>query len=113
MAMTTRQAVYLRFFMHANARHGGTLLHEWLLERARAEGIGGGSVFRAVAGFGRHGVLRETHFFELADDLPLKVEFIVDPAQCDTLLALVREAGADLVYTRNAVEFGIIEGRPA
>jgi PII-like signaling protein len=28
-------------------------------------GIHGGSAFKAIAGFGRHGVLHEDHFFEL------------------------------------------------
>jgi Uncharacterized conserved protein len=51
------------------------LLSEWLLEQAKQHGLGGGSVFRAIAGFGRHGVLHEEQFFELADDLPVKVEF--------------------------------------
>lgn len=108
-----QQATHLRFFMHANARNHGKLLYQWLLEQARTQGIGGGSVFRAIAGFGRHGVLREEGFFELADDLPVKVEFILDDAQCDALLESVRAAGADLVFTRNPIQLGIIQRRPA
>ena len=104
-----QQGVYLRFFMHASARHEGKLLHEWLLEQARHEGIAGGSAFRAVAGYGRHGVLHEETFFELAGNLPLKVEFILDENDARRLLDIVRDSGAELVYARSPVEYGTLE----
>lgn len=103
-----RQGVNLRFFMHANARHDGMLLHEWLLEQARREGLAGGSVFRAVAGFGRHGVLHEESFFELAGDLPLNVEFVLGADDAERLLDIVRAAGTELVYVRTPVEYGVL-----
>jgi PII-like signaling protein len=103
------QGVYLRFFMHANARHEGKLLYEWLLEQARREGIAGGSVFRAVAGYGRHGVLHEEAFFELAGNLPLKVEFILGEDNATRLVDIVRSSGAELVYARSPVEYGVLE----
>ena len=101
--------VYLRFFMHANAKHRGMLLYEWILEQARHEGLAGGSVFRAIAGFGRHGILHEESFFELAGDLPLKVEFILGEAGAERLLSLVRASGAVLVYARSPVDYGVLE----
>jgi PII-like signaling protein len=101
------QGCALRFYMHENQRHRGTLLHEWLLEQARKRGIGGASAFRAVAGFGRHGVVSQQHFFELAGQLTVLVEFIVPAEEAEMLLAIVREDGAELFYTRSAVEFGL------
>ncbi len=59
----------LRFYVHENRKHGHIALFEWLLEQAKAMGIHGGSAFRAIAGFGRHGILHEEHFFELAADM--------------------------------------------
>lgn len=104
--------VYLRFFMHANAKHRGMLLYEWILEQAKREGLAGGSVFRAIAGFGRHGILHEESFFELAGDLPLKVEFILGEAETERLLAIVRASGAALVYARSPVAYGVLEAAP-
>jgi PII-like signaling protein len=103
-----RQGVNLRFFMHANARHRGMLLSEWLLEQARHKRLGGGSVFRAIAGFGRHGVLHEEQFFDLADDLPVKVEFLLGEAEAEQLLAAIRAEHPELVYARSQVEFGVL-----
>lgn len=100
--------VLLRFYTHVHARHEGLLVSEWLLELAKRHKLGGGSVFRATAGFGRHGVLHHEDFFELADDLPQKIEFLLSNPNAQTLLRLVREAGVELVYAWSPVHFGIL-----
>ncbi|MEW9624193.1 DUF190 domain-containing protein [Rhodanobacter geophilus] len=100
--------VQLRFYVHMHARHDGLLVSEWLLELAKRHKLGGGSVFRAIAGFGRHGVLHEEAFFELADDLPVVVEFLLRESEAEALLQQVRDAGAALVYARVPVRFGLL-----
>ena len=75
-------------------------------ERAKALGIHGGSAFRAIAGFGRHGSLRAEGFFEIAANLPVQVEFIVGEEQAQQLLNLLRAEKLSLPYTLSAVQFG-------
>jgi uncharacterized protein len=103
-----QQGAHLYFYCHAHTKHNGILLTEWLLEQAKKHGLGGGSVFRAIAGFGRHGVLHEEQFFELADDLPVKIEFLLADEQADALLQLVRDAGVDAVYARSPASFALL-----
>ena len=98
----------LRFYMHENQRHRGVPLYEWLLEEAKRRGIAGGSAFRAMAGFGRHGVISEQHFFELAGQTTVLVEFIVSDAEAQALLDIIREDGAELFYARFPAEFGLV-----
>jgi PII-like signaling protein len=105
---TLIDGVHLRFFTHVHAKHDGLLISEWILELAKRHRLGGGSVFRAIAGFGRHGVLHHEEFFELADDLPVKVEFLLRESEAETLLELVREAGVELVYARAPTRFGVL-----
>lgn len=62
------------FYVSEKQLHTGIPLHEWFLEEARALGIPGGSTFRAIAGYGRHGRLHEETFFELAGELAVRVE---------------------------------------
>lgn len=102
--------ICLKFYMHENRRHHGVLLYEWLLERARQLGIHGGSAFRAIAGYGRHGVLREAHFFELAGDLPIAVEFFISELEAERLLEAVRREKIPLFYARLAADYGVIQG---
>ena len=101
--------VYLRFYTHENRKVHGVLFYEWLLDRAKKAGIHGGTAFKAMAGFGRHGVVHEAKFFELAGDLTVEVEFIVSPEEADKLIALAREAGIRVFYARVPAEFDIIE----
>ncbi|TAL83445.1 MAG: DUF190 domain-containing protein [Rhodanobacter sp.] len=105
---TARPGVHLYFYCHARARHAGILVSEWLLEQAKRHALGGGSVFRAIAGFGRHGVLHEEQFFDLADDLPVKVEFLLTEDEADQLLQLARDAGIDAVYARSPAHYAVL-----
>lgn len=98
----------LRFYLHENQKLHGRLLYEWLLDEARAQGIHGGSAFRAISGFGRHGVLQEQHFFELAGAQTVLVEFIVEDAQADALLSHVRDSGAPMFFARFPAHFGVL-----
>ena len=102
------QGVYLKFYVTEKQRHEGSLLYEWLLEEAKKLGLPGGSAFRAIAGFGRHGRLHEESFFELAGELPVQVEFILNSALTDKLLDALRAHKLNLFYVRYAVESGVL-----
>ena len=79
--------VFFKLYVPQTAKHHGKLLYEWLLEEAHRIGIPGGSVFRTIAGYGRHGRMHEEHFFEMAGDLPVTVEFFAEGAAINSLLA--------------------------
>lgn len=102
-------AVALRFYVHQPRKHGKDLLYEWLLARAKEMGIHGGSAFFAAAGYGRHGVIHEQRFFELAEVLPVMVEFIIKPEQADQLLELVRAEKIHTFVTRTPTEVILID----
>ena len=107
------KGVHLRIYTYENRRIHGMLVYEWLLEHARQLEIQGGSAFRAIAGFGRHGQLHEQHFFELAGEVPVLVEFVVDDAACQRLLASLAQEPLQLFYTQAAVEYGEVGRDPA
>jgi PII-like signaling protein len=102
------QQVALRFYMHENHKQHGILLYEWLLENAKKNGVHGGSAFRAIAGYGRQGHLHEQHFYELAADLPVVVEFLLSSEEADAMLARLRAENVRVFYSRTAVEFGAL-----
>lgn len=83
-------------------------LYEWLLNEARELGVLGGSAFRAIAGFGRHGRLHDETFFELAGELAVKVEFILDDKLTEQLLQRVKAQGKQVFYTRQSLQSGIL-----
>jgi len=72
-------------------------------------GIRGGSAFRAMAGFGRHHVLHENHFFELAGTLTVEIEFIVTREEAEQLLELLRRENVHVFYADIPARFGVLE----
>lgn len=100
-------ATFLSFFVQEDRTHHGQLLYEWLLRQARQMGLSGGSAVKAVAGFGRHGLIHADHFFELAGDLPVEVSFVASAEEADRLVAAVTKAGLSLFWVRWPVECGV------
>lgn len=84
------------------------LLYEWLLREAQRTGLSGGSVFKAVAGFGRHGLMHDESFFELAGELPVQVEFVLDKSLADNLIATLQSQKLSLYYICYPVESGYL-----
>lgn len=100
------QATVLRFYVSEKQHHRSELMHEWLLRLGQQLELPGGSAFRAIAGYGKHGRLHEETFFELAGELAVAVEFILDAQQADKLLAAIAAEKLQLHYVRYAVETG-------
>jgi len=103
------KGICLKFYTYELQKHHGIVLYEWLLEFAKKNGIHGGSAFRAITGFGRHGVIHGEHFFELASDVPVEVEFIVSEKESIRLLELLRKEKTDLFYTKSEIEYGSLK----
>jgi PII-like signaling protein len=106
------KGIHLRLYTYENRKHHGLPVHEWLLERARKLGIHGGSAFKAMAGYGRHGKLHEQNFFELAGEEPVLVEFILTDGEADLLLGLLASEGLHLFYAQMPVEYGVAGDPP-
>lgn len=70
----------LRIFIGESDRHEGHPLHEWLLERAREQGLAGATVVRGLSGFGAHSRMHTAKILRLSEDLPIIIE-IVDTAE--------------------------------
>ena len=96
----------LSFYISEKQHHSGMPLYEWLLEEAKTLGVHGGSAFRAIAGFGRHGKMHEETFFELAGELAVKVEFVIDDALAEQLLERVRSQSMKIFYVKQPVQAG-------
>lgn len=101
------QGVYLKFYVQEQRRHHGVLAYEWLLEQAKKLGLPGGSAFRAIAGYGRHGKMHEEHFFELAGDLPVEVGFALTEEEGRRLLTHLAGEGLELFYIELPLVMGV------
>lgn len=104
------KGTYLIFFVPEGRTHHGALLYEWLLQQAHRLGLQGGTAFKAIAGFGRHGHIHADHFIELAGDLPVELTFMATDGEAERLLAFIQAEGLSLFYVRMLAECGVING---
>lgn len=100
--------VCLQLYTYEKQKHHGMLTYEWLLACAKNLQISGGIATRAIAGYGRHGIIHEEHFFELASDVPIIVSFILEQNKLNTFLERIKEESLHLFYTIGPVEAGTL-----
>lgn len=106
------QGSFLRFYVEEKQCHRGLLLWEWLLETANAQGIRGGTAFRAIGGFGHHHAVHESQFFELAGDIGIEVEFVANDEEICRLLAAIEREKIRVFYACIPAKFGVINPDP-
>ena len=79
----------LRVFIGESDRHDGQLLHEWIVMKARDEGLAGATVMRGMMGFGAHSRLHTFKIERLSQDLPIIVEIVDTREKLERFLALI------------------------
>jgi PII-like signaling protein len=95
----------LAFFTQQDHRHRGKTLAHWLVEEARALGIGGATLVPASEGFGRHRRIHSARFVELAD-APVEVVMAATIEEADRLFARLTAENVKLFYIKTPIEFG-------
>jgi len=96
----------LTFFTQQDRNHKGRPVAKWLVEEARAIGIGGATLTPAAEGFGHDRKLRSVHFFELTDQ-PLQVTMAVNEADAERLFARIKEEAMNIFFVKTPIEFGM------
>ena len=103
MRALTGEQMMVRIFFGESDRWKHRPLEAALLERLRAEGFAGATVFRGVAGFGANSVIHTTHLLELSGDLPVVVEVVDTEEHIDGLLRILDEMIDDGLVTMEKV----------
>lgn len=93
----------LRIFVGESDRCHGRLLYEWLVLKAREEGLAGATVLRGLMGFGAHSRLHTFKIERLSADLPIVIEIVDTRDKLERFLALVdSEIGEGLATLEKA-----------
>lgn len=67
-------AILLRIFIGESDHFKGKPLYMHIIEMLKAEGIAGATVFRGIAGFGKHSRIHTTSILRLSTDMPILIE---------------------------------------
>jgi len=94
----------LRIFVGESDKHDGTPLYEWIVRKAREQGLAGATVLRGLEGFGAHSRLHTAKILRLSSDLPIVVEIVDTEEKIESFLPLVDAAIPEGLVTLEKVE---------
>jgi uncharacterized protein len=87
--MLPQEGYLLRIFIGESDKHDGKLLYEWIVLKAREEGLAGATVMRGMMGFGAHSRLHTFKIERLSQDLPVVIEIVDTREKLEKFLSLV------------------------
>jgi len=101
-ALDGEQTLVRIFIGESDRWHHQSLAHA-LVERLRAEGFAGATVFRGVAGFGARSVLHTTQLLRLSVDLPMVIEVVDSDEHVARLIPILDEMVSEGLVTMERV----------
>jgi uncharacterized protein len=66
----------LRIFIGDSDRYEGRPLYEWLVIKAKEQGLAGATVLRGLMGFGANSRVHTAKILRLSEDLPVIIEIV-------------------------------------
>jgi PII-like signaling protein len=94
----------LRIFIGENDSYEGLALHEWIVRKARENGLAGATVLRGLEGYGAHSRLHTARVLRLSSDLPIVVEIVDTEEKIEAFLPLIDGAIGEGLATVERVE---------
>lgn len=106
-----RDGKLLRIFVGENDKHEGSPLYEWIVRKAREEGLAGATVLRGLEGFGAHSRLHTAKILRLSSELPIVVEIVDTEEKIEAFLPLIDDAIIEGLATIEKVEVLLYRSR--
>ncbi|MBT3177571.1 MAG: DUF190 domain-containing protein [Desulfobacula sp.] len=82
----------LRIFIGESDKNEGTPLYEWIVKKAREQGLAGATVTRGILGFGAHSRIHTTKILRLSEDMPMVIEIVDTLEKIDRFMPFIDHA---------------------
>ena len=99
-----KDGTLLRIFVGESDKHEGLPLYEWIVRKARKQGLAGATVLRGLEGFGAHSRLHTAKILRLSTDLPIVVEIVDTEEKIHNFLPAIDDAIGEGLATLEKVE---------
>jgi uncharacterized protein len=99
-----RDGKLLRIFVGESDKHEGQPLYEWIVRRAKEEGLAGATVLRGLLGYGAHSRIHTAKILRLSADLPVVIEIVDTEARIESFLPLIDDVITEGLTTVERVE---------
>ncbi len=99
-----KEGFLLRIFIGEADRYEGRPLYEWIVHRAREQGLAGATVIRGIEGFGAHSRIHTARFLRLSEDLPIIIEIVDTAEKIEQFLEIIDPAIVEGLATLERVQ---------
>lgn len=82
----------LRIFIGESDKYEGKPLYEWIVIKAREQGLAGATVLRGMMGFGANSRIHTAKILRLSEGVPVVVEIVDEAAKLEQFLKLINPA---------------------
>jgi hypothetical protein len=106
------EQVLCRFQLSNLTRHGMGSLYEWIVDKARREGLQGATVLEGFYGLKSDGTLIEVHPWSIVQEHPVIVEVVDEPARIEALLAHVEPVFREGLITLERAHIFLYRAEP-
>ena len=107
-----KEGKLLRVFIGENDKHEGVPLYEWIVRKAREQGLAGATVLRGLEGFGAHSRLHTAKILRLSSDLPVVIEIVDTRENIEAFVPIIDAAIGEGLATIEKVEVRLYRSRP-
>lgn len=94
----------LRIFIGEDDKYEGKPLFEWVVRKAREQGLAGATVLRGMEGFGAHSRIHTAKILRLSTDLPMVIEIVDTSEKIEAFLPVIDGAISEGLATVEKVE---------
>ena len=102
--MLPTNGTLLRIFICESDKHQSLPLYEWIVRKAREQGLAGATVLRGLEGFGAHSRLHTAKILRLSTELPIVVEIVDTEENIQAFLPAIDDAIGEGLATLEKVE---------
>lgn len=102
--MLPEEGHLLRVFIGESDKHGGMPLYEFLIRKAKEQGLAGATVLRGMEGFGASSRIHSAKLLELSTDLPIVIEIVDTLDKIEKFMPLVDELVKEGMATLEKVQ---------
>ena len=103
----------LRIFIGESDKRDGKPLYEWIVRKAKEQGLAGATVIRAIEGFGAHSRIHTAKFIDLSTDLPIIIEIVDELQKIEDFLSIVDSVIDEGLATVEKVHIRLYRSRKA
>ncbi len=94
----------LRIFIGESDKYEGQPLFEWIVRKAREQGLAGATVLRGLLGFGAHSRISTAKILRLSEGLPIVVEIIDTREKIEAFLPIIDQSISEGLATLEKVQ---------